>query len=90
MHAAGLKQVESAKADGRWVLAYESPGAMTMPEDFVAAVAKNSKAKKTFDALNQANRYAIAWRLHTAKKPATRQRRFEAMLKILEAGQTLH
>jgi uncharacterized protein YdeI (YjbR/CyaY-like superfamily) len=90
MHAAGLKQVESAKADGRWGLAYEAPGAMTVPEDFVAAVAKNSKAKKTFDSLNQRNRYAIAWRLHTAKKPETRQRRFEAMIKMLEAGQKLH
>jgi uncharacterized protein YdeI (YjbR/CyaY-like superfamily) len=90
MHAAGLKQVEIAKADGRWALAYEPPGAMTMPEDFVAAVAKNSKAKKTFDSLNQRNRYAIAWRLHTAKKPETRQRRFETMIKMLEAGQTFH
>lgn len=90
MHAAGLKQVESAKADGRWGLAYEPPSAMTMPEDFVAAVAKNSKAKKTFDSLNQRNRYAIAWRLHTAKKPETRQRRFEAIIKMLEAGQKFH
>jgi uncharacterized protein YdeI (YjbR/CyaY-like superfamily) len=90
MHSGGLKEVESAKTDGRWGVAYERPGAMTMPKDFVAAVMKNSKAKKTFDSLNQRNRYAIAWRLHTAKKAETRQRRFEAMIKMLEAGETFH
>ncbi len=90
MHAAGLKEVESAKTDGRWEAAYEGPGAMTMPEDFVAAVKKNSKAKKTFDSLDKRNRYSIAWRLQAAKKPETRQRRFEAMIKMLEAGERFH
>jgi uncharacterized protein YdeI (YjbR/CyaY-like superfamily) len=90
MHAAGLKEVKSARADGRWGAAYEPPGAMTMPEDFVAAVKKNSKARKTFDLLNKRNRYSIAWRLQTAKKPETRQRRFEAMIKMLEAGERFH
>jgi uncharacterized protein YdeI (YjbR/CyaY-like superfamily) len=90
MHAAGLKEVESAKADGRWGAAYDQPAAMTMPEDFVTAVEKNSKAKKTFDLLSKSNRYSIAWRLQTAKKPETRQRRFEAMIKMLEAGEKFH
>ena len=90
MHAAGLKQVESAKADGRWGQAYDSPGTMTIPEDFLAAIASNGKAKKTFESLNKSNRYAIAWRLQTANKPETRQRRFEAMIRMLAAGEKFH
>jgi len=90
MHAEGLKQVESAKADGRWAQAYDSPGTMTIPEDFLAAIGRNSKARKTFESLNKSNRYAIAWRLQTAKKPETRQRRFEAMIKMLAAGEKFH
>jgi len=90
MHAAGFKQVEIAKADGRWARAYDSPGTVVIPEDFLAAIASNRKAKKTFDSLNKSNRYAIAWRLQTAKNPATRQRRFEAMIKMLAAGAKFH
>jgi uncharacterized protein YdeI (YjbR/CyaY-like superfamily) len=90
MHAAGLKQVESAKADGRWERAYDSPSAMAMPEDFLAALAKNRKASKLFETLNKSNRYAIAWRLQTAKKAETRQRRLEAIIKMLAAGEKFH
>jgi uncharacterized protein YdeI (YjbR/CyaY-like superfamily) len=90
MHKAGLKQVENAKADGRWVRAYDSPGTVVIPEDFLAAVAGNSKAKETFESLNKSNRYAIAWRLQTASKPETRQRRFEAMIEMLSAGKKFH
>lgn len=90
MHSAGLKQVESAKADGRWGQAYDSPGTMTIPEDFLAAVARNKKANKTFQSLNKTDCYAIAWRLQTAKKTETRERRLEAMINMLAAGKKFH
>jgi uncharacterized protein YdeI (YjbR/CyaY-like superfamily) len=67
MKAAGLKEVEAAKADGRWDQAYDSPSKMTVPADFRNALSKNADAKKFFASLNKANLYAIAWRLQTAK-----------------------
>jgi uncharacterized protein YdeI (YjbR/CyaY-like superfamily) len=75
MKKAGMQQVELAKADGRWQQAYDSPKNMTLPEDFLQQLSKDKKAKAFFDGLNKANQYAIAWRLQTAKKPETREKR---------------
>ena len=73
LRPSGIREVESAKADGRWDLAYDSPGNMTIPEDFLREISKNKKAKKFFDALNKVNLYSIGYRLQTAKKPEIRQ-----------------
>ncbi len=75
MQPAGLAEVERAKSDGRWDAAYESPANAKVPDDLAKALAKSVKAKKFFDSLNSANRYAILYRLHEAKKPETRARR---------------
>jgi len=72
MKAAGRKAIDAAKKDGRWTTAYDSPSKATIPEDFLAALRKNTKAKAFFESLNKANLYAIAYRLQTAKKPETR------------------
>ena len=45
---AGLKAIESAKADGRWEKAYDSPSKMTIPDDFLKALSKNKKAETFF------------------------------------------
>lgn len=90
MRPAGQAVIDVAKADGRWERAYESPKNMTVPEDFLAAVKKHKQAAMTFASLNKANKYAIAWRLSTAKKPETRARRFAALLALMSAGKTLH
>lgn len=90
MTPAGLAEVEKAKADGRWAAAYDKPSEMTMPDYFLAALAKNPKAQQFFNSLNKANTYAIAWRLQTAKTEATRQRRMEKILAMLESGQKFH
>lgn len=90
MQSAGQQEVDRAKADGRWSKAYDAPSDSKVPEDFIEAVIKNPAAKATFESLNRANLYAIAWRLQTAKKPETRQKRFEAMLKMLEEGRRFH
>lgn len=90
MKPAGLKQIEAAKADGRWAKAYDSPKAMQVPEDFLRELAKNEKAQKFFETLNRANLYAIGWRLQTAKKTKTREKRMKAILEMLARGEKFH
>jgi uncharacterized protein YdeI (YjbR/CyaY-like superfamily) len=90
MRPAGLKEVEAAKADGRWDRAYDSPSKMTVPEDFLKALSNNPKAMKFFKNLNKANTYAITWRLQTAKRAVTRQKRMEAIIEMLAGGKKLH
>lgn len=90
MQPPGMVEVEAAKADGRWDRAYDSPTTMTIPEDFTIELAKNEKALAFFGTLDKQNLYAIGWRLQTAKKPETRQRRITAIIELLEQGQKLH
>lgn len=90
MKPAGFKEVEAAKADGRWGRAYDSPRAMQIPADFRKELAKDKKAQAFFETLNKANTYAIAWRLQTAKRPETRAKRLQAILEMLKRGEKLH
>lgn len=90
MKPPGLRQIEAAKADGRWGQAYDSPSAMQVPADFLAALAKNKKAHRFFETLSRANLYAIGWRLQTAKKPETREKRMKVILAMLARGEALH
>jgi uncharacterized protein YdeI (YjbR/CyaY-like superfamily) len=90
MHPAGLAVVEAAKQSGRWQIAYDKPADMKVPADFLAELEKKPKAKAFFETLNKANTYAIAWRLHTASKPETRQKRFQKLIEMMEKGQSLH
>ncbi|MFL5783113.1 MAG: YdeI/OmpD-associated family protein [Bacteriovoracaceae bacterium] len=90
MHRSGLLQVENAKADGRWDKAYESQKDAAIPEDFLSRVKKNKKAFKFFLTLNKTNLYSIYWRLQTAKKPETRERRIVAIIAMLEKGEKFH
>jgi uncharacterized protein YdeI (YjbR/CyaY-like superfamily) len=87
LRAAGEAEVERAQKDGRWEAAYDSPRTSAVPPDFQAALDKSKTAAAFFATLNSANRYAILWRLQTAKKPETRAKRladFIAMLKRKE------
>lgn len=86
----GLVHVEAAKADGRWDAAYASGAAFSMPEDFVAAVVADADAKATYETLNRANLYAIAFRVMNAKRAETRQRNIEKFVAMLARGETLH
>ncbi len=90
MKPAGLAQVEAAKADGRWEKAYASQATMTMPEDFLKELAKNKQAHEFFQTLNKTNRYAIYWRLQTAKKPETREKRKKQFIEMLRKGEKLY
>jgi uncharacterized protein YdeI (YjbR/CyaY-like superfamily) len=90
MTPAGLEAVEAAKADGRWEAAYASPKNAGPPEDFLKELAKNKKAKAFFETLNKANVYSIVYRLQTAKKPETREKRMKTILAMMEQGKAFH
>ena len=90
MAPAGLAQVAAAKKDGRWESAYDSPKDMVVPDDFLKALSKYKKAEQFFNTLNKTNRYTIAWRLQTAKKLETRERRMKQIIETLKKGEKLH
>lgn len=90
MQAAGIEEVEAAKADGRWEQAYESSANMTIPADFMDELAKDKKAEAFFKTLNKTNVFPIVWRLQTAKKPETRTKRMQAILEMLKKGEKFH
>ncbi len=90
MQPGGLREVETAKADGRWQVAYDSATAMQVPEELAVALAKNRKAKAFFDKLDRTNRYAFCWRVQTAKKPETRAGRVAKFVGMLGRGEKIH
>ena len=90
MKPAGMKEIEAAKADGRWEVAYDSPSNMEVPKDFLKELAKNPKAKEFFKTLNKTNLFSIGWRLQTAKKPETREKRMKVIIEMLSKGQKFH
>ena len=90
MQAAGLAEVDRAKADGRWDAAYDSPANAKVPPDLAAALRKSPKAKRSFEALDGRNRYAILYRLATAKRPETRAKRLATFVEMLREGRKPH
>jgi len=90
MKPAGLRAVEAAKQDGRWDAAYESQKNISVPDDFQAALDQNQKARVFFTTLNSANRYAILFRIHNAKKVETRLRRIQQFVEMLARGEKLY
>jgi len=90
MQPAGLREVERAKADGRWDAAYDAPSTATVPEDLRAALDASPAAAEFFATLSSQNRYAILHRVQTAKKPETRARRIEKFVAMLAAGETIY
>jgi uncharacterized protein YdeI (YjbR/CyaY-like superfamily) len=90
MHAAGIAEIERAKGDGRWDAAYAGPATMKIPADLAAALAAEPKAQATFESLNRQNRYAILYRIETAKRADTRARRIAEFVAMLARGETIH
>jgi uncharacterized protein YdeI (YjbR/CyaY-like superfamily) len=90
MNAAGLEAVEAAKKAGRWDAAYDSPKAAKVPEDFEAAMDARPRAKKFFQSLDGANRYAVLFRIQTVKKTETRARKIREFVEMLERNETIH
>ena len=90
MRAAGQNEIERAKADGRWAAAYDGGRAATVPPDLQAAFDANPKAQTFFAALDSTNRYAVLFRLQTAKRAETRARRLANFVAMLARGEKLH
>jgi uncharacterized protein YdeI (YjbR/CyaY-like superfamily) len=90
MHPAGIAEVERAKADGRWEAAYAGPSTIEVPAELTAALAAEPKAKKMFGTLNSQNRYAILYRIATAKRPETRAQRIDRYVAMLARGETIY
>ena len=90
MQPAGLREVERAKADGRWDAAYDAPSTATVPDDLKAALDANPAAAEFFAGLDGRNRYAILHRVQTAKRPETRARRIEKFVAMLAAGEKIY
>jgi uncharacterized protein YdeI (YjbR/CyaY-like superfamily) len=90
MKAAGLEAIAIAKSNGRWDAAYDSPSGATVPADLRAALDANPRAAAFFKTLNGANRYAVIWRIQTARKAETRARKIEQLIAMLEQQEKLH
>ena len=90
MREAGQRQVELAKKDGRWDAAYASQSKATVPHDLEKALSQNKKAQTFFATLDSKNRYAVLYRVHTAKTPELRARRVDTLVAMLARGETIH
>ena len=90
MRPAGVKEMERAKKDGRWDAAYAGQSKAQVPDDLARALAKSKKAKAFFETLDGRNRFAILYRVHSAKKPETRAVRIEKFVAMLVEGETLY
>jgi uncharacterized protein YdeI (YjbR/CyaY-like superfamily) len=84
MKPAGLREVEKAKADGRWAAAYDGQRAMQVPDDLQAELDADPGMTEFFEGLSSQNRYAFLYRLHDAKKPETRARRLAQFVEMLK------
>jgi uncharacterized protein YdeI (YjbR/CyaY-like superfamily) len=90
MRPAGLREVERAKADGRWEAAYEPASAISVPDDLRRELDQDDVAREFFDTLDSQNRYAILYRLQDAKRPETRARRLARFMSMLKEGRKIH
>ena len=90
MQAPGHAQIEAAKADGRWAQAYDGARTSSVPEDLLAALEAEPRAKAFFATINATNRYAVLWRIQTAVKAETRARRIAQLVEMLARGETIH
>jgi uncharacterized protein YdeI (YjbR/CyaY-like superfamily) len=90
MHASGIAEMDRAKADGRWEAAYSGPASIEVPAELAAALAANPKAQTKFAILNSQNRYAILYRITTARRADTRTRRIAQFVDMLERGETIY
>lgn len=90
MQTPGFAAIEAAKTDGRWEAAYDSPKNATVSSEFAAALKQNPEAKAFFEGLNKTNRYAVLWRIATAKTPAGKAQRIEKIIDMLIEKKTFH
>ncbi|OCO98961.1 MULTISPECIES: YdeI/OmpD-associated family protein [unclassified Ensifer] len=86
----GLRQVEAAKADGRWDRAYGSGKDMKIPDDLQAAIDAVPEAREMLARLSAQNRFALAFRTHNMKTEAGRKKKIETFVDMLKRGETIY
>jgi len=86
----GLREVDAAKADGRWERAYGGSKQMTIPSDLQAAIDAEPKAKAMLEKLSAQNRFALAFRTHNMKTEAGRKKKIADLVAMLKRGETIH
>jgi uncharacterized protein YdeI (YjbR/CyaY-like superfamily) len=86
----GLREVEAAKADGRWDKAYGSGKGLPIPDDLQAAIDASPKARAMLPKLTEQNRFALAFRVHNLKTEAGRKKKIAAFVEMLERGETIY
>ena len=90
MRPTGLETVSRAKTDGTWHAAYQGQATIEVPQDLAAALADDPAANAMFDRLSAANRFAVLYRVTTAKRADTRRRRIEQFVAMLARGETIY
>ncbi|MFE9692173.1 YdeI family protein [Micromonospora sp. NPDC005806] len=90
MHPAGLAEVDRARTDGRWDAAYAGQSTAEPPEELLVALAAEPRARRMFDLLTAQNRYAVIYRISSAKRAETRSRRIAQFVAMLARGETPH
>jgi uncharacterized protein YdeI (YjbR/CyaY-like superfamily) len=90
MKPAGFKAIETAKQTGKWIEAYEPQSSASLPEDFELKLNHNLKAKAFYETLDRQNKYAIIFRINSAKKKETRVKRIQKFLQMLEKGEKIY
>jgi uncharacterized protein YdeI (YjbR/CyaY-like superfamily) len=88
----GQRQVDAAKADGRWDAAYapmRNASEATIPDDLRMAIETSPRARKTFRSLGRRNLFALAFRTNNMKTTAGRARKIAALVAMLERGETI-
>ncbi|NEN85639.1 YdeI/OmpD-associated family protein [Paenibacillus elgii] len=90
MQPPGLRAIEAAKENGQWDKAYESASRATVPDDLQSELDRNPQAKAFFEALDKQNRFAVLFRIHSAKKAETRAKRIQQFVTMLERGEKIY
>lgn len=90
MRPGGMREIDAARADGRWAAAYDNARAVTPPDDLLAALATRPAAEAFFAQLDRTNRYAVCWRVQTARTAKARSDRIEKLVAMLARGEKIH
>ena len=86
----GLREVDAAKADGRWAKAYKGSKDLTVPDDFQAAIDAEPAAREMFARLSAQNRFALVFRVHNLKTEAGRRKKIAEFVAMLMRGETIY
>lgn len=88
MTPAGQAAIDRAVADGSWSQ-LDEVDALVVPPDLAAALAASPRARAAYDALPDSAKREHLWRVHSARRPATRATRINEVVRQL-AGEDAH